>query len=261
MKLQTFKFFLSSSCLLLTQTLAKPKPQNVPSIFPVPDMSFVGLQQIISANDGKLGGFGTIEQQMNGAAGELGRTASSEDNTASTAEETQVVYNSQGSGALAMAVPPPKNTKRDPNLRNSGSAIHEVPILSPTEALAEAEKNHVMILSSDWMYVSNCLLKNRHADNPIRINAFNLFKQVAAGKWFVIFGYVCASDYQCWKKNIQELLKRKGEQYGGGVVGRCVSRLVREKAEGLRAKKRRRRRDLEPNTKIEIANQNEEVRS
>lgn len=118
----------------------------------------------------------------------------------------------------------------------------EVNINTPQLAIEEAHNNDVMILSSDYMYVSNCLLRRRHANDPIRQKAFDLFKQTAAGDWFIVFGYVCESDWSCWKKNVQNLLSKKGEEYGGGVIGRCVSRLVREKSEGTRARRRRRRR-------------------
>lgn len=125
--------------------------------------------------------------------------------------------------------------------RPSGNT-EEVTINTPQLAIEDAHNNDVMILSSDYMYVSNCLLRRRHANDPIRQRAFDLFKQTAAGDWFIVFGYVCESDWSCWKKNVQNLLSKKGEEYGGGVIGRCVSRLVREKAEGTRARRRRRRR-------------------
>merc|ERR1712226_662505 len=123
--------------------------------------------------------------------------------------------------------------------RPSGNS-EEVTINTPQVAISEAHNNDVMILSSDYMYVSNCLLRRRHANDPVRQKAFDLFKQTAAGDWFIVFGYVCESDWSCWKKNVQNLLTKKGEEYGGGVIGRCVSRLVREKAEGSRARRRRR---------------------
>jgi len=119
------------------------------------------------------------------------------------------------------------------------SEADDNPISTPQDAIDEAHENDIMILSSDYMYVSNCLLRKRHATDPIRQRAFDLFKQTAAGDWFIVFGYVCGDDWSCWKKNVQNLLSRKGEDYGGGVVGRCVSRLVREKAEGLRTRRRR----------------------
>lgn len=123
-------------------------------------------------------------------------------------------------------------------LRSSSSG-EESGIMTPMESITEAKNDNIMILSSDYMYVSNCLLKNRHADDPVRQNAFDLFRQTAAGDWFIVFGYVCDMDYRCWKKSVGNLLSKKGENHGGSAVGRCVGRLVREKAEGLRARKRR----------------------
>lgn len=150
-----------------------------------------------------------------------------------------------GAGMGAVALAEKKKQASGGVLRSgrpSGSS-QEVEISTPQFAIDEAHKNDIMILSSDYMYVSNCLLRRRHANDPVRQQAFELFKQTAAGDWFIVFGYVCESDWSCWKKNVQNLLSKKGEEYGGGVIGRCVSRLVREKAEGLRARRRRRRRD------------------
>lgn len=127
------------------------------------------------------------------------------------------------------------NSKDD----SSNGSVDENPINTPQSAIDEAHENDIMILSSDYMYVSNCLLRKRHATDPVRQRAFELFKQTAAGDWFIVFGYVCGDDWACWKKNVQNLLAKKGEEYGGGIIGRCVSRLVREKAEGLRTRRRR----------------------
>jgi len=118
--------------------------------------------------------------------------------------------------------------------------INLVEILTPETVIQEGHEDNIMILSSDYMFVSNCLLKGKNHDNPMRQRAFDLFKQTAAGDWFLVFGYVCNLDYRCWKKSVTNLLERKGEEYGGQYIGRCVGRLVREKADGLRTRRKRR---------------------
>lgn len=114
-------------------------------------------------------------------------------------------------------------------------------IMTPNEAITDGHEDNVMILSSDYMYVSNCLLKGKHHDDPLRQRAFDLFKQTAAGDWFIVFGYVCNLDYRCWKKSVANLLAKKGDTYGGLYVGRCVGRLVRDKADGIRQRRRKKR--------------------
>lgn len=179
------------------------------------------------------------------------------DTSVGSPTETEVKYGPpvEGMGALAAAnaakvrkakeresaeAAAQKARENGPALRSTSTgAVSQ--IITPSEAISEGHDENVMILSSDYMFVSNCLLKNRHANDPIRQQAFELFKQTAAGDWFIVFGYVCNDDYKCWKKSVQNLLMRKGDAYGGEIVGRCVSRLVREKAEGLRARKRKRR--------------------
>lgn len=138
------------------------------------------------------------------------------------------------------------SSKTGASLRSTSS--NSAPgIITPSQAISDARDDNVMILSSDYMYVSNCLLRNKHATDPVRQAGFELFKQTAAGEWFIIFGYVCSVDYKCWKKNVQNLLGKKGEQFGGNIVGRCISRLVREKSEGNRMR-RRKRRSLTPSS-------------
>jgi len=185
-----------------------------------------------------------------------------DDTNGSNTKSNEYVHFNQGMGAVASKWKEEQAEKREKEIKDaekerrkrieqgleplvatgrSTSSGVSMEIITPSQAISEAHDENVMILSSDYMFVSNCLLKNRNANDPIRQQAFELFKQTAAGDWFIVFGYVCNVDYKCWKKNVQNLLIKKGDEFGGLMVGRCVGRLVREKAEGLRAKKRKRR--------------------
>lgn len=137
-----------------------------------------------------------------------------------------------------------RNTNTNSSLQKGRSGNLDesdlIEVLTPASVIQEGHEDNIMILSSDYMYVSNCLLKGKNHDNPIRQQAFDLFKQTAAGDWFLVFGYVCELDYRCWKKSVTNLLEKKGLEYGGSYIGRCVSKLVKEKAEGLRTRRKRR---------------------
>lgn len=178
--------------------------------------------------------------------------ANFEDHDDSTPVETGYGSPEKGMGALDNYNKQQQAKKEEKDIKQqkgrSTSSNSAPSIITPSQAITDAKADNVMILSSDYMYVSNCLLRNKHINDPVRQNGFELFKQTAAGEWFVVFGYVCGLDYKCWKKNVQNLLSKKGESYGGNMVGRCISRLVREKAEGNRMRKRK-RRSLKSSTK------------
>lgn len=200
------------------------------------------------AGDGESYGTLSDTPSSNNIQWENGRSgttvdSSTDDSEDEEGEETVVYPNAQraGMGAVIYQEKKQEQIQRSGRTGSVSTQLSETTINSPQEAISEAHENDIMILSSDYMYVSNCLLRNRHATDPLRERAFELFKQTAAGDWFIVFGYVCENNWSCWKKNVQSLLAKKGEDYGAGIIGRCVSRLVREKAEGLRARRRRRR--------------------